>query len=250
MNAALWSRQRSSSGEALPVHQGSSAAEMKPVSFFGQQGNRVDFSRLSDWSRDNAFLKWRPGRPDGSHSAKDIIERWQLTCFLRWAVMLDEPPYRIPFSIQRAGGENEPDFFVFQRNRAKHGLELSLATTPDRQIAVSQLAGYPGARRRSSSLPSGTSSEWVEIVSRALFRKIEKLRALYVKSIAQCDLLLFVDFDPPIGDLSKANQALRVAVFSHEMFQDGGKLFRRVFLVSEEWAIFDALGDPVCTTAY
>ena len=223
---------------------------MKPVSFFGQQGNRVDFSRLSDWSRDNAFLKWRPGRPDGSHSAKDIIERWQLTCFLRWAVMLDEPPYRIPFSIQRAGGENEPDFFVFQRNRAKHGLELSLATTPDRQIAVSQLAGYPGARRRSSSLPSGTSSEWVEIVSRALFRKIEKLRALYVKSIAQCDLLLFVDFDPPIGDLSTAHQALRVAVFPHEMFQDGGKLFRRVFLVSEDWAIFDALGDPVCTTAH
>jgi hypothetical protein len=247
--------------------------------FFGEFGNSITFTKLTECIPEAPQLAWKPSSLGELRSQG---ERYFLNLFLKWRFAHAMDGVRPPLNIKRAGGENEADFFVTEAG-IESGLEVSRATTwllqqaadacrqsesfacveltPKLNIQSSaELEVLTGrARLHADSWVhrpgqpflgdgwSGSSAEvmWADVVAYRLGEKLRKLAGRYSKTVHICDLLLYSDVPAPTWELDHAVDLLRKRIVESYKSLAHSISFRRVFVVCENWAIFDALGDKV-----
>jgi len=204
-----------------------------------------------------------------------------MTLYLRWLFRRYRESVTTPMIITRKGGNREPDFLV-EEGADTYGVEEARASTFLFQRAIDALRGKgPSAFIDAGphlSLESGpeynssfdvnsvdqdelicTSGEvsaddpclgldaeaqWAEIVAYRIRQKLIKLEKRYTKTVPKCDLLLYSIPVYSIRELDAAVELLRMRI---EAIPGKGSpsavAFRRVSIVCEDWAIFDALRD-------
>ena len=137
-----------------------------------------------------------------------------------------------------------PDAFIYP------GPHLSLDLGPERNGAFDIREFDPSELvcTNGQGVPfefcSGVDAEvqWADIVAFRISEKLKKLRKRYSQTVPVCDLLLYSSPYRSIRDLREGVARLRKKMEKLPAGESASVVFRRVSIVCEHWAIFDALG--------
>lgn len=243
--------------------------------FFGEFGESLTFPTLNECAPENIQLRWKPLTLADLRRQE---ERYFVSLFLKWRFAYPNYAVKPPLVVTRAGGADEPDFLMTEGGSA-FGLEVSRATTwlfqrvmdackQSKSFVCVELSPQLNIQSRSElehhmgrapldfdswvHYPghpfvgdgwSGSSAEalWADVVAYRYNEKLRKLRQRYSRIVDNCDLLLYSDVPAPTWELNNAVELLQKTIAERNEPQSS-IFFRRVFIVCENWAIFDTLG--------
>jgi hypothetical protein len=250
--------------------------------FFREFGNSITFTKLTECTPEAPQLAWKPSSL-AYRKSQAQQERYFLSLYLTWRFAHEKDAVTPPLIITRGGGDNEPDFLVVE-NGIEYGLEVSRASTWMFQRAVAacsesgpfacveltprlNMQSRSEVECRANGAPfdahslvhppgqpffgdgwSGSSAESMlaDAVACRLRAKLGKLREHYSNTVDICDLLLYSDIPIPTrGEVEHAVELLRQRIIEGYETSAASVSFRRVSVVCETWAIFDALGDKL-----
>jgi hypothetical protein len=244
---------------------------VQKAGFFGGFGDSISFATNAACVPHNPQLAWRPASFQ-EWRQPDCEERHIITLLFRMRFKHEPTGVKVPLSVLRLGGRDEPDFRVMEAEQ-DYGVEVTQATTPRLQSATTQLLrsdsaicmevgpelniqhegirSNPGAwlRAKGQRLTSRgwfgmePETQWADICLQAIRKKLTKLRDHYSKTYSLCDLLLYSNAHTPIIDLAAAVQFLKARTRACPEIAEASVSFRSIMIVSESWVIFDALGE-------
>ncbi len=243
----------------------------EPKPFFGEFGDSLRFASKAECVPDAPQLAWRPASIAYRKSQAEQ-ERHFLTLYLRWLFAHNVAAVRRPLTVRRAGGFNEPDFAVVE-DGFESGLEVSRATTRRLQRSVDALVraqssafieldpylnvenddlpfdpssalSIPGTRRIGEGwIGLEPERQWAALMAYRIGEKVKKLSDKYARVFPTCDLLLYSDSHAPVIELESAVAFLKERNDADRKLTADAVFFRKISIVCESWAIFDALGE-------